>query len=204
MGRVVFDISMSLDGYMTAAGQTAEEPLGPGGQRLNEWAFGADQQNQEYLAAQLRGLGAVITGRSTYDTSLPWWGADGPSGANRRPVFVLTHAAPADPPAGGVYTFVTDGLDGALRRAQAAAGDRAVCIMGGANVGQQFLAAGLVEEISLHIVPVLFGAGTRMFDHLGVRHRQLVALEAVATPAAVHTRFGVVPDPTPPTEAPRS
>ncbi len=193
MGRVVFDISMSLDGYMTAAGQTADEPLGPGGQRLNEWAFGTDEQNQDYLASQVAGLGAVITGRTTYDTSLPWWGADGPSGPARRPVFVLTHSAPQDPPTGGVYTFVVDGIESALSQAQAAAGDQAVCIMGGANIGQQFLAAGLVEEISVHLVPVLFGAGTRMFDHLGPDHLQLEALGAAATPAAIHTRFGVPP-----------
>ena len=191
MGTVVFDISMSLDGYMTAAGQTGEEPLGPGGQRLTEWAF-ADEQNQSYLAEQVAGLGAVITGRTTYDTSLPWWGADGPSGPARRPVFVLTHTAPDDAPAGGVYTFVVDGVESALRQAQAAAGDQVVCIMGGANVGQQFLAAGLVDEVSVHLVPVLFGAGTRMFDQLGPDHRQLEALDAVATPTAIHTRFRVV------------
>ncbi|WP_344810126.1 dihydrofolate reductase family protein [Microlunatus ginsengisoli] len=109
-------------------------------------------------------------------------------------MFVLTHAAPGDPPDGGVYRFVTDGVESALDRARAAAGDRIVCIMGGANVGQQFLTAGLVDEISVHLVPVLFGAGTRMFDHLGLRHRQLEALEAVATPTAIHTRFRVIPE----------
>ncbi len=191
MGRVVFDISMSLDGFMTAAGQTAEEPLGPGGQRLNEWAFGGDPRNSDYLAEQVAGLGAVITGRTTYDTSLPWWGADGPSGGARRPVFVVTHSAASDAPENGVYTFVTDGLESALRQAQAAAGERTVCIMGGADIGQQFIAAGLVDELSVHVVPVLFGAGTRMFDHLGTDHLQLEALDAVATPTAIHTTFRV-------------
>lgn len=189
MGIVVFDISMSLDGYMTAAGQTPDEPLGPGGQQLTEWAFGADEQNQTYLASQVAGLGAVITGRATYDTSLPWWGADGPSGPARRPVFVLTHAAPENPSAGGVYTFVTDGIESALCQGQNAAGEQVVCIMGGADVGQQYLAAGLVDEISLHLVPVLFGAGTRMFDHLGPGHHQLQVVDVITTPAAIHTRF---------------
>lgn len=191
MGRVVFDISMSLDGYMTAAGLTAEEPLGPGGQVLTEWALGADEQNTEYLARQVAGLGAVITGRATYDSSLPWWGADGPSGSARRPVFVLTHETPDDPPDDGVYIFVTDGIDSALRQARAAAGDDAVCIMGGANTGQQFLAAGLVDEVFVHLIPVLLGAGTRMFDHLGPEHIHLKAVEALATPSAIHTRFRV-------------
>jgi hypothetical protein len=166
MGRVIFDISMSLDGYMTAAGRSPEEPLGPGGQRLTEWAFGADEQNQEYLAGQVAGLGAVIpVGPPTTRRAVV--GADGPSGPARRPVFVLTHTAPQDAPPDGVYSFVTDGIESALGQAKAAAGDQVVCSMGGADIGQQFLAAGLVEEISVHLVPVLFGAGTRTFDHLG-------------------------------------
>lgn len=191
MGRVVFDISMSLDGYMTAAGQTPEEPLGPGGERLTEWAFGTDERNSEYLTSQVAGLGAVITGRATYDSSLPWWRSDGPSGSARRPVFVLTHTAPEDAPVDGVYTFVTDGIESALRQARTAAADQVVCIMGGADIGQQFLAAGLVDEVSIHLVPVLFGAGTRMFDHLGPEHIQLEAVDALATPTAIHTRFRV-------------
>ena len=141
--------------------------------------------------AAVSGLGAVITGRTTYDTSLPWWGADGPSGDARRPVFVLTHTAPDDTSPDGVYRFVTDGLESALHQAQDAAGDADVCIMGGADVGQQYLAAGLVDEVSLHVVPVLFGAGTRMFEHLGPDHIQLEAVEAIASPTAIHTRFRV-------------
>jgi dihydrofolate reductase len=189
--KVVFDISMSLDGFITAAKRRPDEPLGDGGRRLHEWAFGADERNREYLQGAISGLGAVITGRDTYDTSVPWWGADGPSGPARRPVFVVTHQAPADSPEGGVYTFVTDGIEAALKQATEAAGGQVVCVMGGASIGQQYIAAGLVDEISVHLVPVLFGSGTRMFEHLGDEHIQLEAVEAVGTPTEIHTRFRI-------------
>lgn len=189
--KVVFDISMSLDGFITAANRRPDEPLGDGGQRLHEWAFGADERNREYLQGAISGLGAVITGRNTYDASVPWWGADGPSGPARRPVFVVTHQAPAESPEGGVYTFVTDGIEAALKQATEAAAGQVVCVMGGASIGQQYIAAGLVDEISVHLVPVLLGSGTRMFEHLGGEHIQLEAIEAVGTPTAIHTRFRI-------------
>jgi dihydrofolate reductase len=115
--------SISLDGFMNAANVRPEEPLGVGGERLHEWAMGGDERGRELLAGAVAALGAVIAGRRTYDLSVPWWGADGPTGAARRPVFVVTHAAPAESPEGGVYSFVTDGIESALRRAKAAAGD---------------------------------------------------------------------------------
>jgi dihydrofolate reductase len=88
MGKTVFDISMSLDGFITASGQTAEAPMGDGGEHLHDWAFGADETNRRFLERAGEALGAVICGRRTYDHSLPWWGADGPTGLARRPVFV--------------------------------------------------------------------------------------------------------------------
>ena len=106
-------------------------------------------------------------------------------------MFVVTHEAPADSPAGGVYTFVTDGIESALEQARAAAGERAVGVMGGASIGQQFLAAGLVDEIHVHLIPVLFGSGTRMFEHLGDEHVQLEPLKVIQTPSAVHLRFRI-------------
>ena len=142
MGNVIFDISMSLDGFMTAAGQTAEEPMGRGGERLTEWAFGSDERDREILTTGVAGLGSVICGRRTYDTSLPWWGSDGPTGPARVPVFVLSHGEPEEVPEGGVYTFV-DGIEPALDAAREAAGDRYVTVMGGAETGQQFLRADL-------------------------------------------------------------
>lgn len=91
MSKVVVDMSMSLDGFDTAANPRLEEPMGDGGQKLVEWAFGSDERNRKYLETAIAGLGAVIAVRRTYETSLPWWGADGPSGPARRPVFVVTH-----------------------------------------------------------------------------------------------------------------
>ncbi len=193
MTTVVFDTSMSLDGYLTAAHQTADEPMGKGGEVLHHWAFGEDPRNQEYMAAAMADLGAVIAGRVTYDHSLPWWGADGPTGPDRRPVFVVTHEAPDQSPEGGVYEFVTGGIEEALTRAKAAAGSGSVTVMGGANLGQQFVQAGLVDEISIHLVPVLFGGGTRVFDALTTDHTRLEASEVVHTPAATHLRFRVLP-----------
>jgi dihydrofolate reductase len=190
MNTVIIDISMSLDGFITAANRTPEEPTGAGGHRLVEWAFGSDEQNRRYLENAGKDLGAVIAGRETYDTSVPWWGADGP--VQRTPVFVVTHQAPAESPENGVYTFVTGGIQEALDEARAAAGDRAVAVMGGANLIRQYLAAGLVDEVSLHVVPVLFGTGTRLFEQFSEEHVHLETLEVVNTPAAIHTRYRVL------------
>ena len=188
MSTVVFDISLSLDGFVTAAPQTAEEPLGPGGTDLHAWTV-----DREYLDRAVADLGAVIAGRTTYDHSIPSWHADGPSGPARRPVFVVTHTAP-DPgtvPDGGVYTFVTDGIESALEQARAAAGDRTVTVMGGADLGRQYLAAGLLDEISLHVAPRLFGSGTPLFDGLDLGHVELELVGCAHVPEAVHLRYRV-------------
>jgi dihydrofolate reductase len=128
---------MSVDGFVTAAGQTSEEPMGPGGMRLVEWAFGGDERDRQILTDGVAGLGAVIAGRRTYDHSVRWWGANGPTGEVRAPVFVVTHSVPDEMPEGGVYTFVTGGIKQALDQARVAAGDKYVTVMGGANIGQQ-------------------------------------------------------------------
>ena len=192
MTKVYFDISISLDGYVTASGQTREEPMGPGGDRLVAWAFGEDERDRQILADGVRATGAVIAGRRTYNTSLPWWGADGPTGEARVPVFVVTHAPPADAPAGGVYTSVTDGIEAALAQARTAAGDKHVTVMGGADTGRQYLRAGLIDELSIHLVPVLLGGGTRIFEHIAEQHIQLERVAVTDTPAPTHLRLRVV------------
>ena len=192
MTRVFFDISMSLDGYMTASGQTPEEPMGPGGDQLVAWAFGEDERDRRVLTEGIAGTGAVIAGRRTYDTSVRWWGADGPTGDARVPVFVVTHNPAEDAPDGGVYTFVTDGIEAALDQAKTAAGDKDVTVMGGADTGQQYLRAGLVDELSIHLVPILLGGGTRMFEHLGDAHINLEPVGLTGTAAATHLRLRVV------------
>ena len=190
MGKVVYDISMSLDGFITAAGQTPLEPMGAGGQRLHDWAFGDDERDREVLSTGLAGTGAVITGRRNYTDALPWWGADGPTGPARLPIVVLCHEIPADPPPpGGVYTFVTGGVEQALKQAREAAGDKDVTVMGGAETGRQFMAAGLVDEISIHLVPVVLGGGTPMFT--GGLPVELENISSLQTAAATHLRFRV-------------
>jgi dihydrofolate reductase len=191
MTRVIFDISMSLDGFVTASNVRPEAPLGDGGRRLHEWAFGEDERNRELLEEAVNFVGAVIAGRRTYDLSVASWGADGPAGPARVPVFVVTHTEPEDVPEGGVYAFVTDGIEGALEQAKAVAGEKDVAVMGGAEVGQRYIGAGLVDEISIHLVPVLLGGGTRMFEHLGGGHLRLETAEVIETPEATHLRFRV-------------
>jgi len=191
MTKVIFDISLSLDGYMTARGRRPEEPMGDGGLRLVQWAFGDDERDRAILTDGIASIGAVIAGRRTYDDSLPWWGAGGPTGEARLPVFVVTHSVPDDAPDDGVYVFVTDGIESALEQARAAAGDKDVTVMGGAQTGQQFIAAGLVDELSLHVAPVLFGAGTRMFENLGDTHITLEPLATIQTAQATHLRLRI-------------
>jgi dihydrofolate reductase len=191
MSKVTVDMSISLDGYMRAPDPTPEEPLGREGERLHQWAF-EDERGRQLLGEALSGTGASISGRNTYDDSIAYWGSDGPSGPARLPLFVVTHEPPAEVPENGVYTFVTDGIESALEQAQAVAGERGVAVMGGADLAQQYLAAGLVDEISLHVVPVLFGGGTTLFGGAGDAYTQLEPVHVVETDAATHLRYRVV------------
>ncbi len=190
MSKVRFEISMSLDGYVTASGVRAEEPMGDGGQLLHEWAFGADERGRELLAESQSSVGASIAGRRTYDLSVPWWGPDGPGGEARTPTFVVSHGKPEEVPEGGVYTFV-ESPEEALELAKAAAGDKDMDVFS-ANIGQQLLRAGRVDEIHVHLVPVLFGAGTRLFENLGDDHIRLEITQVVEGSNATHLRYAVV------------
>jgi dihydrofolate reductase len=193
MSKVTFDMSMSLDGFIEAAGPTPDQPLGVGGERLHEWAFGEDERDRRVLADGGQGVGAVIAGRRTYDASVAFWGADGPTGPARLPVFVVTHEPPTDSPQNGVYRFATDGIEAALKDAREAAGDRNVTVMGGADLGRRFLAADLVDELSIHLVPIVFGSGKRLFaGRSGEEHMQLEPLSTIQTPNATHLRFRIV------------
>lgn len=190
MGQVIFDMSTSLDGYVTAPGVSADEPLGRGGEVLHRWAMGEDPADARAVAGSAGRLGALIAGRRTYDASIRWWGADGPTGSRRLPLFVVSHRVPDHVPAGGVYTFVTDGPEAALDRAREAAGDADVAIMGGPDLGGQYLALGLVDEVGVHVAPVVFGAGTPMFGP-GAGRIGLEPVEVVAAPSATHLRYRV-------------
>jgi dihydrofolate reductase len=189
MTVVSFDISMSLDGYIAAPNRGPEEPLGDNGERLHNWAFSGDAVGREVLTRGVESSGAVICGRRTYDDSIRFWGLDGPTGPARLPVFVVSHDAPADVPAGGVYHFASGGIERALAEAKAAAGDRNVSVMGGADIGGQFIRGGLVDELSIHLVPIMFGGGTRMFESLGEQLRELEVVEVVPGSTATHLRY---------------
>jgi dihydrofolate reductase len=191
MGKLIYEMSASVDGFVSGANVRPEAGLGDGGEQLHQWASGEDEVSNKLVQDELDAVGAVIVGRTTYDLSVPYWGADGPIGPTRVPTFVVTHAAPPSSPANGVYTFVTDGIESAVAQAKAAAGEKDVS-MSGADVAQQCLRAGLVDEVVIHLVPVLFGSGTPMFGHLGSEHVQLEAIQAIHTNMVTHLRFRVV------------
>jgi dihydrofolate reductase len=189
VSKVIYDMSMSLDGFVTAAEISPEEPLGIGGERLHEWAApGTDPRGISLVEQSVQREGAIIVGRRTHDQSRPWWGTNGPTGETRTPVFVLTHRESPPPLDGGVYTFVTDGIDSVVEQAKAVAGDKNVGVSG-VSVGQQLIDAGHVDEIWIHVVPVLFGSGTRLYEQAGGHHRQLDLVEAIPTPNATHLHY---------------
>ena len=163
MGSVVIDMSMSLDGYIAAPNDNPEQGLGEEGMRLHDWAFDDPSVLERVFGNLIEDTGAVIMGRRSYDNSIENWGGKGPLG--EVPCFVVTHRPldGADP----VFT-VTDGIEKALEKARGVAGDKRIGLMG-ANVDQQFLAAGLVDEIRIHLIDVLLGGGRRLFDVLPER-----------------------------------
>jgi dihydrofolate reductase len=191
MGIVIYDKSMSLDGFIAGANMRLEAGLGDDGERLHEWAF-QDEAGMEMLEREIARLGAVICGRRTYDMSIQYWDADGPTGSARVPLFVLSHGAPDDVPDGGVYTFVDD-LETALARARETAGEKNISVMG-ADVGRQLINADAIDEISIHVVPVLFGSGTPMFGAGVDEHVTLEFVGASESPHATHLRYRVVRD----------
>jgi dihydrofolate reductase len=190
MGKVIYDVSMSLDGFITAANVRPEAGLGDGGEKLHEWAFNSTDPRNRAIVEASPNTGATIVGRTTYDLSIPYWGADGPVGAARVPTIVVSHSVPQGIPEGSVYSFV-NGVEAAFEKAKALAGDNDVSIAG-ANIGQQFLQRGFIDEIWLHVVPVLFGSGTPLFGDLDSKHVSLETIEVIETKEVIHTRFRVV------------
>jgi len=191
MSNVIFDISISLDGFITADNQTPEEPMGAGGLRLHDWGLGEGREDAiDQVPSPVSSLGALIAGRRTYDDSLPFWPPGG-GPHSPLPLFVVTHEIPEDPPEDSVYTFVTEGIEAARDQAWAVAGEGDLRVMGGASLGRQFLAAGLLDEVVLHIVPVLLKSGTRMFEDDGAGHLGLEVAEVLDAPEATHVRYRV-------------
>jgi dihydrofolate reductase len=213
MAKVRCDISMSLDGFVAGPNPSLGEPLGAGGDLLHEWAFaaaswreshglsgGEANADSEVLQESIDSTGAVVMGRRMFSggegawepdpRADGWWGDDPPFHV---PVFVLTHhARETKAMEGGTsFTFVTGGIKAALEQAQTAAGDKDVLLAGGASVVQQYLKAGLLDELQIHLSPVLLGDGTSLFDRLGIAGVGLETTRVIASPSVTHLRFNV-------------
>ena len=202
MGRAISDITMSLDGYVAGPNDGPELPLGERGERLHEWVYdlasfrerhgltgGKTDRDSEILDEAFASLGAVVLGRRMFDNARGW----GDNPPFHVPVFVLTHDARDQlvKDGGTTFTFVTDGIESALGQARDAAGERDVSVAGGANTIQQYLKAGLLDEIQVHLVPLLLGGGIRLFDHLGSGHVELETTRVIESARVTHLRFRV-------------
>jgi len=201
MGSVVAEITVSLDGFVAGPNDSPELGLGEGGEQLHEWVFGLKSWREPHgLEGGEEGpdadlvqnafdrTGAIIVGRRMFDNARGW----GDEPPFRKPVFVLTHE-PREPveKSGTTFTFV-NGIESALEQAQSAAGDRDIGIGGGAQTIQQYLAAGHLDELLLHVVPLLLGGGVRLFDGVG-GDVKLEQAEVIASPAVTHLRFRIAP-----------
>ena len=211
MTKVVADITMSLDGFVAGPNPSLEHPLGEGGERLHEWAFalasfrahhgmegGEHNADSERFGEAMKSQGAVVMGRRMFSggkgpweqdpNSHGWWGDDPPFHV---PVFVLTHHAreTVTKQGGTSFHFVPDGIESALAQAKEAAGDKDVAIGGGASAIQQFLNSRLLDEIEIHVVPLLLGSGTRLFEGIDTQRVKLERLHVIDSPTVTHLRF---------------
>lgn len=190
MSKVCVDMSISLDGFVAGPNTSHENPLGQGGERLHHWLFADPPDPRDVAVAkeQREAVGAVVLGRRTFDVGVDIWG-DVPYPV---PSFVLTHRPHADlVMTSGTFNFVTGGIVEAIEAAKAVAGNRTVQVMGGETV-QQVVAAGLVDELQLNLVPLLLGKGVRMFDRLAADHVNLVRTRIIDSDRVTHLRFSVV------------
>jgi dihydrofolate reductase len=211
MAQLTLEITMSLDGFITGPNVTLEEPLGEHGERLHDWVMrlaswhgrhgleGGETHADDELVDELSvSIGAHIMGRRMFSNGAGpweqdpkadgWWGDDPPF---HHPVFVLTHH-PREPlvkQGGTTFTFVTEGIESALEQAKAAAGDLNVGISGGADVAQQYLRAGLLDTMHIHVAPLLLGRGTRLFGETGGEPIKLAPVRAIQGRDVVHLTF---------------
>jgi len=210
MGKLRLNLTMSLDGYVAGPDQSLEEPLGRGGGELHAWAFatrsfrsvhgmegGETGLDDDIAAGWNTNVGATIMGRNMFgpvrgpwgdDSWRGWWGDDPPY---HTPVFVLTHHSrePLEMEGGTTFHFVTDGIENALGRALDAAEGKDVSIGGGAETAQQYLHEELVDELEIHVVPVLLGSGSRLFENLDGGPSGYVCTGVVSSPAVAHFTY---------------
>lgn len=203
MGKVAMGLSMSLDGFIAGPNDGPGAPLGEGGERLFAWYSGGDTeyrlpgtemvfevspQSAELLREAHGRMGAMVTGRRTFDIT-NGWGGNPPLGV---PAFVVTHNVPQEwVYEGSPFTFVTDGVESAVEQARAVAGDKDIAV-GSASIAQQCIRAGLLDEIHIDLVPVLLGDGVRLFDHLGTEPIELERTEVIEAPSVTHLTFRVL------------
>jgi dihydrofolate reductase len=212
MSKLRASISMSLDGYVAGPGQDLEHPIGHGGTDLHQWFFplaafkrmqGADggevNASTAVVEERWKNIGATIMGRNMFgpvrgdwpqDPWEGWWGEDPPY---HHPVFVLTNYArePLAMEGGTSFEFVTDGIEAALSRARAAASGRDVSLAGGAATINQYLAAGLVDELDISLAPLILGAGERLFAGLEPGAVKLTQVRAVEAPGVTHIKYAI-------------
>lgn len=204
MGKVASGLTMSLDGFIAAPNDGPEHPLGEGGMRLFDWmssgdtdyvvpsgdmTFNVSSRAAEMLHEVFSSIGAIVTGRRTFDITNGWGGRH-PIGADI-PIFVLTHSVPDGwDYEGSPFTFVTDGVESAVEQAQAIAGEKTVAV-GAASLVQQCLRAGLLDELHVDVVPVLLGGGVRLFDNLGTEKIELEKIELIDDADVTHMTFRV-------------
>ena len=205
MGKVTAGLTMSLDGFIAGPNDGPEHPLGEGGMRLFDWytsgdtdyvvpsggmTFKVSSRAAELLREVFAEIGAIVTGRRTFDITNGWGGTH-PIGEHV-PIFVVTHSIPEGWDYKGTpFTFVTDGVESAVEQARAAAGEKNVAV-GAASIIQQCLRAGLLDVVHVDLVPVLVGEGVRMFDHLGREHIELERTRVIEDPDVTHITFRVV------------
>jgi dihydrofolate reductase len=222
MGKLTFDIAVSLDGYAAGPNQSKETPLGEGGEELHDWMIrlaswrekhghsggetGPDAEaDAEVVEESVRNVGAYLMGRNMFGGGEGPWGSDPAFGEDWQgwwgddppyhvPVFVLTHheREPLEMQGGTTFHFVTDGIESALGQAREAAGDRDVRIAGGADVVRQYLRAGLVDEFQIHVAPLMLGGGETLLGELGSDAPQVELTKTVASPTVTHMSYRVV------------
>jgi len=203
MGKVIFDNSMSLDGFVAGPNDSPENPMGDGGMRLFNWyssgdteiplpgtdmVFKVSRASAELLQEEWSKLGAMVAGRRMFDIAGAW-GGNPPGGGN---CFIITHNPPSEwIYKGSPFTFVTDGIESAIRQAQQAAGGKNVGVSS-ASIMQQCLKAGLLDEIHIDLTPVLLGGGVRLFDNLGAMPVDLELVRVVQGVGVIHLKYRVV------------
>jgi dihydrofolate reductase len=189
VSKTIVELTISLDGFATGESVDVEHPFGHSGQQLHAWHQSTDPVDTRAAAGMMHGTGAFILGRTTFDVGIGTWGEDGAFGTE---CFVLTSCPHQAVHRGSTtFTFITDGIDAAASHARGAAGDQAVVVMGGPNTAQQAIAAGIVDELRLHVRPILLGSGIRLLDCLPSPGLTLDSPEVTSSAAAIHVTLKV-------------